>query len=144
MLVFNLKKDAHSGRHFDEGLQAFNTTSFLFRLLSKVSPELWTGRAWALLHHLGILTYPHHDVDATTTFIRVRRGCKLWSLLRLKPNRELEATSYSNLLKKYYDLMDRNEEEVVDFQRDFKDRAIDKYEDVAEVHTAHLESGDLL
>ncbi|KAF8418644.1 hypothetical protein L210DRAFT_3655529 [Boletus edulis BED1] len=43
--------------------------------------DIWTSRSWGLLHHAGILTYPHHDAEGMCTFAIPMSGAKSWVLM---------------------------------------------------------------
>ncbi|KAG2357519.1 hypothetical protein BDR07DRAFT_1490604 [Suillus spraguei] len=46
----------------------------------KVHPDNFTTKSWALLHHAGFVSYPHHDSDGAMTFVRIETGIKFWIL----------------------------------------------------------------
>ncbi|OCH83607.1 hypothetical protein OBBRIDRAFT_547796 [Obba rivulosa] len=50
-----------------------------------VHPDNFMRRFFALLHHAGMLTYPHHDADGDGTAVIVLSGAKLWAVINPKP-----------------------------------------------------------
>jgi hypothetical protein len=72
-------------RNIDHGLvYGWNATTYDVPISSNVHPENFTVKGWALLHHAGFLTYPHHDAEGSLTWVRMEVGIKLWVVFRPK------------------------------------------------------------
>ncbi|KAG1761763.1 hypothetical protein EV702DRAFT_1206970 [Suillus placidus] len=72
-------------RNLDHGLvHGWNHTTYDVPMASNVHPENFTVKGWALLHHAGFLTYPHHDAEGSLTWVRMEVGIKFWVVFRLK------------------------------------------------------------
>ncbi|KAG1720983.1 uncharacterized protein EDB91DRAFT_1256739 [Suillus paluster] len=72
-------------RNIDHGLvYGWNQTTHSVPMQSDVHPENFTVKGWALLHHAGFLTYPHHDAEGTLTWVRMEVGVKFWVIFRPK------------------------------------------------------------
>ncbi|KAG1830502.1 hypothetical protein DFJ58DRAFT_736937 [Suillus subalutaceus] len=72
-------------RNIDHGLvHGWNQTTHSVPIVSKVHPENFTVKAWGMLHHAGFLTYPHHDAEGTSTWVRMEAGAKFWVVFRPK------------------------------------------------------------
>ncbi|KAG2062626.1 hypothetical protein BDR04DRAFT_1123818 [Suillus decipiens] len=68
-------------RNIDHGLtHGWNETTYDVPIKSKVHPENFTVKGWALVHHAGYLTYPHHDAESTLTWVMMDIGVKFWVL----------------------------------------------------------------
>lgn len=79
--------ETSSYRNLDHGLvYGWNQTAHSVPILSKVHPENFTVKGWAILHHAGYLTYPHHDAEGTLTWLRMEIGVKFWAVFRPKNN----------------------------------------------------------
>lgn len=51
----------------------------------KLIPEdVWTSCLWALAHHTGVLTLPHHDAEGMCTFVAPMSGTKDWVIMSPK------------------------------------------------------------
>jgi hypothetical protein len=75
-------------RSLDHGIvHGWNQTRGVVPIISKVHPENFTTKGWALLHHAGFLTYPHHDAEGTLTWVRMEVGLKFWVIFWLKSGR---------------------------------------------------------
>lgn len=46
--------------------------------------DVWTSRSWALAHHVGVLTLPHHNVEGMCTFVAPMSGTKDWVIMSPK------------------------------------------------------------
>jgi hypothetical protein len=69
----------------DHGIvHGWNGTTTTVPIQSKVHPENFTTKGWAILHQPGFLTYPHHDAEGTLTWVRMEAGYKFWAIFRLK------------------------------------------------------------
>ncbi|KAG1784503.1 uncharacterized protein HD556DRAFT_1451702 [Suillus plorans] len=72
-------------RNLDHGLvHGWNQTTTCVPIRSYVHPDNFTTKGWALLHHAGFLTYPHHDAEGTLTWVRMEAGIKFWVIFSLK------------------------------------------------------------
>ncbi|KAG1747031.1 uncharacterized protein EDB91DRAFT_1079672 [Suillus paluster] len=72
-------------KNLDHGLiHGWNHTTYNIPISSKVHPENFTVKGWALLHHAGFLTYPHHNVEGALTWVRMEVGVKFWVVFWLK------------------------------------------------------------
>ncbi|KAG0691657.1 uncharacterized protein EDB91DRAFT_1257012 [Suillus paluster] len=66
-------------KNLDHGLvHGWNHTTYDVPISSKVHPENFTVKGWAILHHAGFLTYPHHDAEGSLTWARMEVGVKFW------------------------------------------------------------------
>ncbi|KAH7904054.1 hypothetical protein BJ138DRAFT_1119778 [Hygrophoropsis aurantiaca] len=81
-LIEGINNPSHN---IDDGLVlGWNqTTAYNDNVGAKVSPGNWMSTSWALAHHPGVLTYPHHDADGYNTFMVVMSGAKFWIVIRL-------------------------------------------------------------
>ncbi|KAG2368455.1 hypothetical protein BDR07DRAFT_1478227 [Suillus spraguei] len=72
-------------RNLDHGIaHGWNETTYDVPITSNVHPENFTAKGWALLHHAGYLTYPHHDAEGSLTWVRMEVGVKFWVVFRPK------------------------------------------------------------
>ncbi|KAG1828889.1 hypothetical protein DFJ58DRAFT_737581 [Suillus subalutaceus] len=72
-------------RNLDHGLaHGWNQTTYDVPISSNIHPENFTVKGWALLHHAGFLTYPHHDAEGSLTWVRIEVGVKFWVVFRPK------------------------------------------------------------
>ncbi|KAF8549165.1 hypothetical protein OG21DRAFT_1500591 [Imleria badia] len=46
--------------------------------------DIWTVGSWAIAHHAGIVTYPHHDAEGAGTYAIPLSGIKNWVLFAIK------------------------------------------------------------
>ena len=81
-------------------------------------------RSWALGHHAGIVTYPHHDADGAGTFAIVTSGVKNWVVMRPKHSRKA--------LPHFLARLSTSTSRLPDFSHSM------------EAETIHLHPGDLL
>ncbi|KAG2029909.1 hypothetical protein BDR03DRAFT_975385 [Suillus americanus] len=72
-------------RNLDHGIaHGWSETVYDVPISSKVHPENFTVKGWALVHHAGFLTYPHHDAEGTLTWVKMDVGIKFWVIFRPK------------------------------------------------------------
>ncbi|KAG2081945.1 uncharacterized protein F5147DRAFT_783481 [Suillus discolor] len=72
-------------RNLDHGLvHGWNQTTNCVPIRSHVHPDNFTAKGWALLHHAGFVTYPHHDAEGTLTWVRMEAGIKFWAIFSLR------------------------------------------------------------
>ncbi|KAG2136434.1 hypothetical protein DEU56DRAFT_913013 [Suillus clintonianus] len=72
-------------KNLDHGLTyGWNGTTYDVPITSKVHPENFSVKGWALLHHAGFLTYPHHDAEGALTWAKMEVGVKFWVVFRPK------------------------------------------------------------
>ncbi|KAG2366095.1 hypothetical protein BDR07DRAFT_1373901 [Suillus spraguei] len=76
----------------------------------KVHPDNFTTKSWALLHHAGFVSYPHHDSDGAMTFIQIKTGIKFWVVFR--PKHALSRTSLQKAQMLFANFT-RNQEEIL-------------------------------
>ncbi|KAG2045519.1 hypothetical protein BDR06DRAFT_978152 [Suillus hirtellus] len=72
-------------QNLDHGIvHGWNQSAHTVPITSNVHPENFTIKGWAMAHHAGFLTYPHHDAEGTLTWVRMEVGVKFWVIFRPK------------------------------------------------------------
>ncbi|KAG2060503.1 hypothetical protein BDR06DRAFT_966984 [Suillus hirtellus] len=72
-------------RNLDHGfIHGWNHMTYDVQITSNVHPESFTVKGWGLLHHMGFLTYPHHDAGGSLTWVRMEVGMKFWVEIAIK------------------------------------------------------------
>ncbi len=56
------------------------------------------ARSWALIHHAGIFTPPHHDADGYAVWIKVVAGSKAWCIIKPRNEGSLTKEEYLSAL----------------------------------------------
>lgn len=46
--------------------------------------DMWRGIGWDIITHAGFLTYFHHDMSGSVTFLTPRSGEKIWAIVKVK------------------------------------------------------------
>ena len=70
-------------RNIDHGLvYGWNETTHAVPVTSDVHPDNFTSKGWGILHHPGVVTYPHQDAEGTATWTRVEAGVKMWVVFK--------------------------------------------------------------
>lgn len=106
--------------NIDHGLvHGWNETSHVVPIMNDVHPENFTTKGWALLHHPGVVTYPHQDAEGTLTWTRVEVGMKFWAVFYPKGHRD-QRTHLEDIARRLTDfignkrwLMDHCHAEVI-------------------------------
>ncbi|KAG2353796.1 hypothetical protein BDR07DRAFT_1495650 [Suillus spraguei] len=71
--------------NLDHGIaHGWSETMYDVPISSNIHPENFTVKGWALVHHAGYLTYPHHDAEGSLTWVRMEVGVKFWVVFRPK------------------------------------------------------------
>lgn len=76
----------------------------------KVFADNLSVRSWALAHHAGVFTFPHHDADGEVTYVVGVSGVKLWTLYFVRDPTQ----SRNEILKIFVRQCDRNEPQLPD------------------------------
>ena len=92
---------------------------------TQIPADIWTVRSWALGHHAGIITYPHHDAEGAATFAIVQSGVKNWTVIDVKD-------AQRETLPAFLTEISSNDASLLD------------YMDCIKAETIHLHPGDLL